>query len=194
MVRTQIFSKNWLTRICLYQGVRNVSFAENFVYVLNKWSRVWFTTSRVSAALNLRFIPGKILIAQDTWMRRSVKSYIYWSWAPIYDNFPCWQHLFRFIINLSRMAISLPRYLTTKAALICNNLGDIIKLIQSKDSSLTFYCKIIASPEFHPRSMTTSNWKSSLNYSNLYFELLHLGKNNVIWPLTKSVVFTPIFE
>ena len=26
------------TRMCEYQGVRNISFSENFAYVLNEWS------------------------------------------------------------------------------------------------------------------------------------------------------------
>ena len=42
-VRTQNFPKTnisnplILTRTCAYQGVRNVSFSENFAYVLNGW-------------------------------------------------------------------------------------------------------------------------------------------------------------
>ena len=44
-VRTQNFPKNYYssyllicTRTCVYQGVRNHSFTENFAYVLNEWS------------------------------------------------------------------------------------------------------------------------------------------------------------
>ena len=43
LVRTQNFPKTNIsdplihTRMCAYQGVRNVSFSENFAYVLNEW-------------------------------------------------------------------------------------------------------------------------------------------------------------
>ena len=46
LVSTQNFPKNshflplWYARTCAYQGVRNVSFSENFAYILNGWSPV----------------------------------------------------------------------------------------------------------------------------------------------------------
>ena len=36
LVRTQN-----LVRTCAYQGVRNISFSENFAYVLNEWSHIY---------------------------------------------------------------------------------------------------------------------------------------------------------
>ena len=32
------FVTPWYARVCAYQGVRNVSFSENFAYILNDWS------------------------------------------------------------------------------------------------------------------------------------------------------------
>ena len=46
LVRTRNFPKNLHVLppdthrfVCVYQGVRNVSFLEDFAYVLNEWSR-----------------------------------------------------------------------------------------------------------------------------------------------------------
>ena len=39
---TKLSEKSFTTSTCAYQGVRNVSFSENFAYVLNKWSLLRF--------------------------------------------------------------------------------------------------------------------------------------------------------
>ena len=49
LVCTQNFPKNYIlplicTRACAYHGVKNVSFPENFVYVLNEWSLLQLST------------------------------------------------------------------------------------------------------------------------------------------------------
>ena len=52
-MRTQNFRKNIsypliCTRTCTYQGIRNVSFSENFAYLLNEWSHiVWAFITKV---------------------------------------------------------------------------------------------------------------------------------------------------
>ena len=54
------------TRICAYQGVRNVRFSENFAYVLNEWSlmvshfsQYWSFNIPILACLSLSRSPGK---------------------------------------------------------------------------------------------------------------------------------------
>ena len=54
--KTNISCRLIRTRTCAYQGVRNVSFSENFAFVLNKWSLMsllevmWILTQTINKA------------------------------------------------------------------------------------------------------------------------------------------------
>ena len=50
---------------CAYQGVRSVSFSENFAYVLNAWSQCSLSQSR----LNAFFIAAALLKSKKKWYR-----------------------------------------------------------------------------------------------------------------------------
>ena len=62
--RYENFPKNYV-RTCTYQGVRNVSFSENFAYVLNGWSQnvfIWSFSVTSSVCKNSEWAGFKMLI------------------------------------------------------------------------------------------------------------------------------------
>ena len=46
-----------------YQGVRNVSFSENFAYVLNGWTQCYMTGKMSSVSVHFRRLFKKIIYA-----------------------------------------------------------------------------------------------------------------------------------
>ena len=76
---TKQSEKYFLLRACAYQRVRNVSFSENFGYMLNEWLLIWevFIYKIALRKINFTVLPLEtFLVPREEWSNRLICHYL----------------------------------------------------------------------------------------------------------------------